>query len=440
MGNCLSDWIANRHINKLKMCGASLNKVALTVCLFIGTILIIVSEIFELKPLHKIKDWNIQTELAKLNLAELSTMKVLKERRQHLEKMCALHPEISKQNTPGGSVMVGKHFPFVYCNIQKVGSSTFKRILYSLEKNISNPYKMRAIEAHLHGGVRTYIVKQNNIDAKMLNKIENYTKVVIVRDPINRLISAYWDKMYSINPSFWCRRNIAGMIFNLYRRGKVSTDDTSTVNSFNESGDTSTNNDTSVPNCICDISFKEFIGYIIQQDNKHINLNKHWRPLYKNCNPCKDMKYDVIAHLETFNEDTNFFLKKISGTNQQHDEHDSDVITREVDILLRGYSMPQTKSMCGYSMQDLIVRAFQGLVARGYISQGAMLPALNPDPKFYTRERLYALFLKLYQTSNGYRISKAELRRNMLKQLPSDMIEKIYDIYKYDFELFGYEY
>ncbi|CAH1795282.1 unnamed protein product [Owenia fusiformis] len=417
------------------MCKRKLKR-PLAVCLCTGTILLVIVKIFELNPLYNIKDRNIPTEMPKFNLAELSTKKVLKERRDHLEKVCAKHPNISKQNMHGGSIMVGKHFPFVYCDIPKVGSSTFKRILYSLENNISNPYKMMAIR--LGGNVRDYAVKKDDIDVKILNKIENYTRILIVRDPISRLISAYWDKMYSINPTFWCKQSIVGTIFNLYRSNKkVSTDNTST---FTGIGDMSTNKDTSIPECICDISFKEFLGFIIQEDTEDKVLNRHWRPQYKYCNPCKDIKYDVIAHLETFNEDTDFFLKKIGATSLQHDEHESDVVTREVDILLRGYIKLKKKTVCQYSMQDLIVRVFQGLVARGYISRGTMLPALNPDPRFYTRERLYALFLKLYQTSNGYRISKAELRRNMLKQVPSDMIKKIYDMYKYDFELFGYEY
>ncbi|CAH1792404.1 unnamed protein product, partial [Owenia fusiformis] len=342
---------------QIKMCGTSLKKLALTVCLFIGTTLII--EIFELNPQYKIKDWNMPTKLSKFKSAELSTMKILKERRLQLEKMCAKHPNISKNNIKGSSIMVGKQYPFVYCDIPKVGSSTFKRVLYSLEKNISNPYKMQAIAVHGNGDVGTYIVKQDDIDVKMLKKIENYTRIIIVRDPIDRLISAYWDKMYSLNPTFWCRKSIASTIFNLYRSEKVSMDNISTVKSFNESDEISTKKNTTIPQCICDISFKEFLGFIIEQDNKHKNFDKHWRPLYKNCNPCKDLKYDVIAHLETFNEDTYYFLRKIGATNLQHDEHTSDIITREVDILLRGYSEIQKKNgTCQFSMQDLIVRTF----------------------------------------------------------------------------------
>ncbi|CAH1803145.1 unnamed protein product, partial [Owenia fusiformis] len=107
----------------------------------------------------------------KMELLGLSTSDILASRQEELRRMCHKFENISKTEFTTKSFITGKKIPYLYCNVPKVGSSTFKRLLYSLENNISNLYKYPATNIHILMKRRDVKNNQSIIRPTRLNKM-----------------------------------------------------------------------------------------------------------------------------------------------------------------------------------------------------------------------------------------------------------------------------
>lgn len=119
---------------------------------------------------------------------------------------------------------------------------------------------------------------------------------MIVRDPIERVLSAYMNKFESKTaPSQYFHREMGTKILKAYRP-------TATKKELEEG---------------TGVTFPEFIRYIAESDfslisNEHQSFNEHWEPINGLCNPCR-VKYDYIARMENLVEESNIILKKINS-------------------------------------------------------------------------------------------------------------------------------
>jgi len=123
----------------------------------------------------------------------------------------------------------------------------------------------------------------------------------VVRDPIERLVSAFLDKLAKLpkTPDFQPKRlAIARQIKNRFR-----TEERESL----------------IP------TFPEFAAYVVStwaeaglNEEKMMRLvNMHWKPVYVNCGPCKQ-RYDIIMKMETLSRDTQY-LKQTKSLNIQTD-------------------------------------------------------------------------------------------------------------------------
>ena len=67
-----------------------------------------------------------------------------------------------------------------------------------------------------------------------------------------------------------------------------------------------------------DITFAEFIRYIVQTGKYKGFFDEHWRPMYQLAYPCI-VKYDFIGKFETLHEDIQYVLNKAYGLNEVDD-------------------------------------------------------------------------------------------------------------------------
>ena len=61
-----------------------------------------------------------------------------------------------------------------------------------------------------------------------------------------------------------------------------------------------------------DITFPEFIKYIVQSGKYKGYFDEHWRPMYQLAYPCI-IKYDFIGKIETLHDDITYVLQKAYG-------------------------------------------------------------------------------------------------------------------------------
>ena len=149
------------------------------------------------------------------------------------------------------------------CLINKVGSTTL----------LETFLKLKNIDAN--GRVWDYrhlIVPNDDIDMK---NFKDFDKFVIVREPMERLASCYYDKIL-VNSAPGLQK------FKLAIKKKSD----SRNNNVEES----------------EVSFTEFLQVLVLGNRGNVtNFGRHWLPYYKLCTPCS-ISYDYIGRLENFSE------------------------------------------------------------------------------------------------------------------------------------------
>ena len=124
-------------------------------------------------------------------------------------------------------------------------------------------------------------------------------------------------------------------------------------------------------------TFKEFIGFVIGDSRGGHVMNEHWIPFYMHCNYCR-IKYDIIGRMENFEQDLRLIMQK---ANLEH-------------------LLPTDKSR--YHIHPSGINT---------------VIALN-----HTKESTYNEKVKKY-----------------FSQLSAFQLDRLHEIYKIDFEMFGYK-
>jgi hypothetical protein len=66
---------------------------------------------------------------------------------------------------------------------------------------------------------------------------------------------------------------------------------------------------------LTDVTFPEFVRYVIDSWHEGEVLDRHWIPQFRLCQPCQ-IHYDFIGHYETLYEDADAVLERLnSGVN-----------------------------------------------------------------------------------------------------------------------------
>ncbi|EMP27166.1 Carbohydrate sulfotransferase 10 [Chelonia mydas] len=125
-------------------------------------------------------------------------------------------------------------------------------------------------------------------DSEIQKRLNLYFKFFIVRDPFERLISAFKDKFVH-NPRFepWYRHEIAPGIIRKYRKNRTETKG---------------------------LQFEDFVRYLGDPNHRWLDVQFgdhiiHWVTYVELCAPC-EITYSVIGHHETLEDDAPYILKE----------------------------------------------------------------------------------------------------------------------------------
>ncbi|XP_047496515.1 carbohydrate sulfotransferase 11-like [Penaeus chinensis] len=169
------------------------------------------------------------------------------------------------------------------CFNAKVGTSTWTQ--YLMEAGFPGVLKN---STHWHYTAERYLKPpQKRYSSAVKDLMKKFGKVVIVRDPFARIVSAYLDKIAT--------RSFAKLSRYIIKNYRV----------------TPRNNATRQP------TFEEFVKFLVEHTSSsdsvwkklEMRTDRHWFPYYANCFPC-DIDYDVIATMETIHEDTRYIMQK----------------------------------------------------------------------------------------------------------------------------------
>ncbi|XP_078699329.1 carbohydrate sulfotransferase 12-like [Branchiostoma floridae x Branchiostoma belcheri] len=125
-------------------------------------------------------------------------------------------------------------------------------------------------------------------------RLATYKKIIVVRDPLERLASAWLDK-FVITPERLGRFGFVRRI----RRRLESLQSHTLIDELSKINEERTDNDPKR------VSFREFLFAISHQ----MERNQHWLSFNRLCAPCK-IDYDFVAHTDTIASDIRLFLKQ----------------------------------------------------------------------------------------------------------------------------------
>lgn len=197
------------------------------------------------------------------------------ERQQLLRDQCSQKPPnpLFIEEADFTRFIVIEKLKLVFCFIPKVSCTTWKRVLYKVE----NPGK-RVLNPH---GKKTFKRLNSYTADKRREILDTYYKAMFVREPFERLASAYRD----LHTTWWFRRIIHPDI---------------------KSNEELRN----AP----EITFSRFVrGGILSKNKTTQRTNQHWRSYELIC-PC-EVNYDFIGHFENLAEEAPQFLKTIGVDN-----------------------------------------------------------------------------------------------------------------------------
>ncbi|CAK8675704.1 unnamed protein product [Clavelina lepadiformis] len=156
-----------------------------------------------------------------------------------------------------------KEYKFAYCYIPKVGTTHMKGVLMELNGHTNwTPDDVHILTA------KRYLFKGENLP----ESFRNFIKLIVVRHPYERIISSYNDKVANPQEKKFIERS--GMILEKYGSQSRQSDG----------------------------------------NNQDVTsgVENHWNSFNSICQPCA-IDYDVIAHLETIDDDSRYLLRLIGA-------------------------------------------------------------------------------------------------------------------------------
>ena len=174
--------------------------------------------------------------------------------------------------------------------------------------------------------------------------LDSYQTFFFVREPFERLLSAYRDKFVGKTTSFY--ENVGKKIVLEVR------------------GDSLGKNRSERP------TFDEFTSYLDRLSDPS-TWDMHWRPSHQTCYPCA-INYDYVGYFETIKEDADYILKRLgldkevefpsfkSGTPKLLETHYSQIPLDRILKLAEVYRLDF--EMFGFKYPDSIKRLFKDWV------------------------------------------------------------------------------
>ncbi|KAI5623779.1 carbohydrate sulfotransferase 8, partial [Silurus asotus] len=210
-----------------------------------------------------------------------------KARHKLIEEVCAKYRSNISQTVTShhvSRIYVEDRHKLLYCEVPKAGCSNWKRVLMVLAGVASSTQKINHETVHYSN----HLTRLDSLDQHAVSeRLRSYTKVLFIREPMERLVSAYRDKFES--PNSYYHPVFGKPIISKYR-----------VNASKSALRTGSG-----------VTFQEFIRYLLDV-HRPIGMDIHWEPVSQLCSPCL-LDYDFIGKFETIEEEANFLLHRVGA-------------------------------------------------------------------------------------------------------------------------------
>ena len=232
---------------------------------------------------------------------------------KHLRRYCANSGESTKNINfsllhPTNSIFIDEKHKILFCGIPKAGTTSWKVLLMKIASNktkiFGRPHKLS--NNRKHGIESLSRIKHQGALSMQLHK---YYKIIAVRHPFLRLVSAYRNKFIDEKPN----RRINN---ELLKRYHPWNSEVAPINAMRA-------------------TWEQFARYIAE--DTEVRQDKHWEHFHKVCHSCV-IKYDAVAKLDTIEKDTHEFLARLGLARLLKIEHRNKSIGNNKTTNARDYT------------------------------------------------------------------------------------------------------
>ncbi|CAI9720334.1 carbohydrate sulfotransferase 11-like isoform X2 [Octopus vulgaris] len=313
------------------------------------------------------------------------------------------------------SMQISHKDQILYCGIAKVGCTFFKRLMYVLNSEKLHKSLFDITPNNIHG-MHTALVSDLKEPNKSLVEI-NYKTFLFVRNPYKRLFSGYVDKIFT--PQMYFLLKYGTYIIKKFRKNPSEKS----------------------LRCGHDVTFAEFISYVIDSVKTGNMANNHFTPMYLHCAPC-EIHYDLIGHLETLQNDLQFLIKpeRLKAVLPENLRMSSlrDELFDATDIAFRNLKSNQN---C-FSPYELLERIWHRLQIRGILNQKFSFPLTPEEAQTIKQDDFYKklnTYLEKSQMDPSTVNNRHESINEAFSTVPLDILEKLQSVMEMDCKLFGYD-
>ncbi|XP_048742277.2 carbohydrate sulfotransferase 8-like [Ostrea edulis] len=298
-------------------------------------------------------------------------------------------------------------FRFLYCRIQKVGSTFLRRTMKKL---------FGGVDYQAFQGGRMIL----NRSKDFIDCLPKTSKFMFVREPYGRALSGYVDKLFAPNPVYW--KSIGRHVVHEIRG--LNASDLSRK-------------------CGHDVTFPEFLKYLVVSQKKSEHRDRHFYPMYEHCFPC-DIKYDFIGKLETFQDDVSTLLNSFNSTfsvemSFNDFELESDLTTAKNHVGLL-YHFKKRTTECEPFHRSLL-RLWRDLQIRGVLPIDVQMPFSPQQAKTVLQSEVVSEINKTIHTTQNRKLLKKQRQEAKIEAfslISKTMLKEYRHLFRLDFELFDY--
>ncbi|XP_052899032.1 carbohydrate sulfotransferase 13-like [Anopheles moucheti] len=203
------------------------------------------------------------------------------ERRMMLWNVCADHRIVGKYPPNAWEFFISPGHGIAWCNIFKAASSTW---MYYF--NILGGYSVQYLQRTKASPIDLARKRFPRPTANELNDyISNTISFLIVREPFERLLSAYRNKLEGCRNKYY--KLLGEQIVKKFRKAHPLK------GAKTPHGPT----------------FREFLQFLVSHYRSGGRFDEHWSPVYSFCTPCS-INFTLIAKMETFQRDSEYIIRQ----------------------------------------------------------------------------------------------------------------------------------
>ena len=235
---------------------------------------------------------------SRLGTTKLTLNHTLRDRIDLQEAACKNNPPVKGTQLRNlDHIIIDIYHNAIYCAVPGTGSSKWEFLfayLYGVyDMKTSSASEPMDVDMSNLKGIKGL---SDLSPAEVRERISNYWKFVFVINPFERLYTIYLEYFNTTSRNALYFQNRYGVSIIRKFRDKPQKESLLTGN---------------------DVTFHEFIQYVIYLWENKGEYHSSWRPISELCLPCT-LKYDFIGHVSTFTQDSQVVLRGIYRTDPEN--------------------------------------------------------------------------------------------------------------------------